>query len=1018
MEQWLNDISARQWLGERDCITQMLNTLQPVVAKSDKINVLAYKWVEGLRADQSALSVEAFLQEYSLSSKEGVAIMCMAEALLRIPDPDTANALLESTFADAQWDAHLKHGQSFYLNASSWGLLLTGKMLNLDASELDAPTGVLRGLAKRSSEPVIRQALKAAMHLIARQFVMGETIKQGLRKGEKLSKQGYRFSYDMLGEGARSWEQADQYFASYQGAIEAIAAQVSPSESMAERASISIKLTALHPRYEWLNREQVATQLLPRLKKLVKTAADAGVAVAIDAEEATRLDLELELFATLRLDKDFTGYDGIGFVLQAYQKRAWAVIDYVIELSKRSGQVIPVRLVKGAYWDSEIKFAQMHGLSSYPVFTNKHHSDVSYLACAMRLLEAQSHIYPQFATHNAHSIAAIQVVGEGKIYEFQRLYGMGEALYAPIVGTTPCRIYAPIGEHRDLLAYLIRRLLENGANSSFVHRAMDKEMSVDQVIEDPITAAQQELAMIDTPDHLFIQRHNSTGVDYGNRVQMQALSEALETWHKTKWKAGEGKKSHAVVNPANTRDIVGYVALADEAAIDAAANAAQQAGKAWACQSVSKRAAIAEAIADALHDARDELLALLMREAGKTIKDAIAEWREAIDFCRYYAQQAREQLQPLTLDSYTGEHNQLSYHARGVFVCISPWNFPLAIFTGQIVAALVTGNTVLAKPAEQTPLIAARAVALMHQAGVPKDALHVLCGEGDVGAALVNHSAVSGVCFTGSHGVAKHIQRALAERDGAIIPLIAETGGLNAMIADSSALPEQLCDDVIQSAFGAAGQRCSALRLLFLPRSTADAQLALLKGALESLRVGDPTDMATDIGPVIDAQALERLQNHSDSLAQIAKPCGKAPLSEACAHGHFIAPQIWELEDASQLAEEFFGPILHVVRYDPAQLEQVIAQINQSGYGLTFGLHTRIQSRYADLAQQIHAGNIYVNRNMVGAIVGVQPFGGEGLSGTGPKAGGPNYLHAFVTERTTSINTAAIGGNVELLMGV
>lgn len=988
MDEWLDKISARQWLDEGRCIEEMLKILGPMVDCAPQVEREAIASVERIRSAGPVLSVEAFLQEYSLSSREGVAIMCMAEALLRIPDAQTANALLESTFANAQWDRHLHAGGSFYLNASGWGLLLTGKMLTLDAQSLGEPAHMLRSLARRSTEPVIRQALKAAMHLIARQFVMGETIDESLHKAEKLMAQGYRFSYDMLGEGARSWQQADQYLESYLMAVQRVAAQVDAASALYDRPSVSIKLTALHPRYEWLNKRQVMAELLPRLGRIVEAADRAGIAIAIDAEEATRLDLELEVFTALRLDARFRDYAGIGFVLQAYQKRAWAVIDYLLELSRRCGQRIPVRLVKGAYWDSEIKFAQMQGLSHYPVFTSKHHSDVSYLACAQRMLDAPDAIYPQFATHNAHTIAAIQQMGRGRHYEFQRLYGMGEALYQSVVGRVPCRIYAPVGEHRDLLAYLIRRLLENGANSSFVHRAMDKDIPPADVVQDPLIAVRQGVQMLPLPEQLFAARRNSQGVDFGNRVQVAQLL--------------------AGIHNTNTDEPVAPVD------VDKVAATALQAWEAWAVRPVGERSAIILQCADRLHEQRDELVALLMREARKTLKDAVAEWREAIDFCRYYAQQAEQQLQPQLLESYTGEQNQLSFHPRGVFVCISPWNFPLAIFTGQVVAALITGNAVLAKPAEQTPLIAACAVKLMHQAGVPRDVLHLVVGAGDVGAALVRHPQIAGVCFTGSHPVAKDIQRALAARDGAIVPFIAETGGLNAMIADNSALPEQLCDDVVQSAFGSAGQRCSALRLLFLPCAIAEPVLELLKGAVEALHVGDPADPQTDVGPVIDAEAKARLGAHLAYLSGCATLRAITPVDDG--QGDYVAPQIWELPDASLLKDEAFGPILHVVRYEADKMDDAIRRINQSGFGLTFGLHTRIQSRYASLAERVHAGNLYINRNMIGAVVGVQPFGGEGLSGTGPKAGGPHYLQAFITERTTSINVAAIGGNIDLLM--
>jgi RHH-type proline utilization regulon transcriptional repressor/proline dehydrogenase/delta 1-pyrroline-5-carboxylate dehydrogenase len=1019
----LRRISACAYASETECVAAMLPFAEPFERKADEIAAAAKEAAAYVRDGGSGAGIEAFLHEYRLSDKEGVAVMGLAEALLRVPDKETADRLIASAFGESVWEG--RDSESFYVHAASRGLSLVARTLRFGRGEGADPLGVLRSAVQRCGAPVIRQSLRAAMHLIAGRFVLGEDMDAALAKAKGLEKRGYLLSYDMLGEGARSAAQADAYFASYLDAIRKIAARYPRGGSLRTRPSVSVKLTALHPRYERTKRERVLAELLPKVKTLMREATEAEIAVSIDAEEASRLDLELELFRLLRLDPDFAGYDGIGFVLQAYGKRAWPVIDFLTALARESGRRIPVRLVKGAYWDTEIKAAQIQGLADYPVFTEKCRTDVSYLACARRLLDRPDCFFPQFATHNAHTVAAIREYAGGAEYEFQRLYGMGERLYDLLVRDAPCRVYAPVGEHRDLLAYLIRRLLENGANSSFVYRATDKSIPLDEAIADPIAEAKalQEGASpaLRKPPALYgEERPNSRGVDFGSLAETEALADALSPFREKEWRAGEGLsgRTRQVMNPARFDEGVGAVTEASAEDVERAAYRAGRAFLGWESRPVQERAAVLRRAGDLLEERRAEFIALCVREAGKTVKDAVAEVREAVDFCRYYANEAcRLMGEPVALPGPTGESNVLTLHPRGVFACISPWNFPLAIFIGQVSAALAAGNCVLAKPAEQTPLVAALAVRLLHEAGVPEDALHLLPGSGEtVGEALVRHPLVAGVCFTGSLASAKRIQRRLAGRDGPILPFVAETGGINCLIADGSALPEQLCDDAISSAFGSAGQRCSALRLLFLPEAAIEGMLSVLLGALRELEAGDPWRLSTDVGPVIDGEAQTRLESHVAALEEGgASLLGSLPLGEGTEGGHFVAPQIWELKSASQLTEESFGPILHVVRYRPEDRDSVLDEINRTGYGLTFGLHSRVMADHAGLARRVKAGNIYVNRGMTGAVVGTQPFGGEGLSGTGFKAGGPHYLLRFVTERVVTVNTAAIGGDVKLL---
>lgn len=989
-------ISAHAFEGEAEAVSRLLTHCTDYESHWSDIRAEADAMIMRLRECGMGVSVEAFLQEYGLSSKEGVAVMCLAEALLRIPDRDTADALIDATFDGARWEKHIGRSESLFVNASSWGLLLTGKLLQWGDHQTGV-SGTLKRLVQNSSEPAIREALKGAMKLIASQFVMGQTVESSLKKAVSFEKKGYCFSYDMLGEGARSMAQADAYMASYVHAIKSVGATRKQEHQLTQAPGVSIKLTALHPRYKWAQKERVMAELLPRLKTLVSFAKEQQICVAIDAEESTRLDIELAVFAALFTDPDFSDFHGIGFVLQAYQKRALHVIDLLVRLCEDTGKTMPVRLVKGAYWDSEIKQAQIDGLPDYPVYTVKAHSDLSYMACAKKLLDQAQHFFPQFATHNALTIASIRAIAGSADYEFQRLYGMGEMLYSSIVGNVPCRIYAPIGEHKDLLAYLIRRLLENGANSSFVHLMMDESKPLDELLANPMIVARrnQGVAGIAPPSALYADRKNSSGYDLGNRAQMQELLTRI-----------------AVKEPLAT------IADASEGQVQEAIAQAYQARKRWNDTAAEERAILLEKTADSLQAHEEEALTLCIQEGKKTIADAIAELREAIDFCRYYARQCRHYFAtPLELQGPTGESNQLQLHGRGVFACISPWNFPLAIFTGQIAAALAAGNCVIAKPAEQTPNIAAFAVRLMYEAGIPEDVLHLLCGNGAaIGAALVADEHIAGIAFTGSTETAKSIQRSLADRAGAIVPFIAETGGQNCMLVDSSALLEQVVDDVVHSAFGSAGQRCSALRVLYVHRDIADELIVLLKGAMQELVVGDPSQLCTDIGPVIDAEAKQMLDAHIASMAQEANLIAKGAIKTNAPAADYVVPHAFEIQSISQLRKENFGPILHVIRYGSRELDDVIEAINATGFGLTFGIHSRIPAFAQSVAARIHAGNVYINRGMTGAVVGVQPFGGEGLSGTGPKAGGPYSLLRYASEKTTTINSAAIGGNVELLI--
>lgn len=1013
---------------ETAVLDALLGAVKPFETLHAQIQSHAQDLVITMRDAGSGSGVEAFLHEYGLNNKEGVAVMCLAEALLRIPDSKTADRLIQDTFTGANWEKHMGQSDSLFVNASSWGLMLTGKVVNMGGLAGEKPAGLIKGLVSKCGEPVIRESLKRAMHIIGTQFVMGEDIEDASSRATSLEKKGYRFSYDILGEGARNQQQADHYYNAYLHAIEVVGKGAPKTDNPHEMRGISVKLSGLHPRYALLQEERLVAELLPRLKTLVVKAKAHNITLSVDAEEANRLDIGLAVFAALLNDPDLKGYNGFGYVLQAYQKRAYTVVGTLAAMAKAAGKRLPIRLVKGAYWDSEIKYAQVNGLPGYPVFTRKEHTDVSYLACAARIFEHYDAFFPQFATHNALTVSSIVQLAAGRPFEFQRLHGMGEKLHSQVIDTVPVRIYAPVGKHEDLLAYLIRRLLENGANTSFVNLLMDKRKPIPEVLEDPIAKTRlnggKPNPRIPLPVDLYGEaRKNSGGVELGYRPEKLGWEAELARFNATAWLAkpmisGSAAPSarKELFQPADLSRKVGVVEEASAAHVSLAMESAHQAFKGWNAESVETRAAALENAADVLEENRGELIALLMREAGKTFYDAVAEVREAADFCRYYAAEARTHMVTTRLTGPTGERNTLQLAGRGVFVCISPWNFPLAIFLGQIAAALATGNTVVAKPADQTPLVAALAVNLLHEAGIPHDVVQLLPGSGkDVGEALVKHPHAAGVVFTGSTATARHINRTLAAKDGPIVPLIAETGGQNCMVIDSSALLEQAADDVFISAFGSAGQRCSALRVLYLQEDIADKFITLLKGAMEQFTVGNPSDLRMDIGPVIDAAALGRLKEHVAYLDGIGTKIGEVRIANG-ANGYYLNPVAYEIESIRQLKGEVFGPVLHIVRFPGSGLDKVIDEVNSTGYGLTFGMQSRIDSTIQQVTSRIEAGNIYVNRSMIGATVGVQPFGGEGLSGTGPKAGGPHYLLRFVTERTLTVNTAAIGGNLELLL--
>jgi RHH-type proline utilization regulon transcriptional repressor/proline dehydrogenase/delta 1-pyrroline-5-carboxylate dehydrogenase len=1014
-----------------EAIAARLLALAPLGAKAEaRIDVSASNLIAAVRENTFRIGgLENLLRDYSLSSAEGLALMVLAEALLRVPDDFTADRLIEDKLLSAHWESHAGGSDSLLVSAAAWALGMTAHVLERGKTA----HGVVADLARRIGMSALRAAARQAIQLMGNHFVFGETIEDALSRASSHEGRLSRYSFDMLGEGARTQADAERYFAAYAHAIEVIGegAEEDCFSDFFDRPGISIKLSALHPRYEPQSRTRVLAELTPRVAELARVATAHGLGFTIDAEEADRLELSLDIFDALLADRTLAGWDGLGLAVQAYQKRAAAVIDHVVEGARTFGRRITVRLVKGAYWDTEIKRAQERGLADYPVFTRKAMTDLNYLACARALLASRDVIYPQFATHNALTIATIiETAGNIEGYEFQRLHGMGEELYAALradYSEAPCRVYAPVGVHESLLAYLVRRLLENGANSSFVAKVADPHVAQADLLRRPhaiIAEPRQARAKnIPLPHDIHAPgRRTAEGLDFGDRravaslqahiAEARPLREAVPLINGTP-RDGTLREVRSPIDGS----VVGIVRETPQNLITECMEAARAGFRAWSREPVAERASALERAADQIEAAAPRVLHLLQVEGGKTLDDAISEWREAIDFCRYYALEARRRFAaPILLPGPTGEDNELFCHGRGVFLCISPWNFPLAIFLGQIAAALAAGNSVIAKPAEQTPLIAAEAVKILHGAGIPPGALHLLPGDGALGAALVALPGIAGIALTGSMDTAQKINRTLAAKDGPIVPFIAETGGVNAMIVDATALPEQVCDDVLTSAFRSAGQRCSALRLLCVQDEVADRMIEMISGGAAELRVGDPREIDTHVGPVIDAEAKQALEAHIEEMRRVARVhfVGKAPPGTPPG-GTYVAPHIFELGSAGELDREVFGPILHVVRYKAAELDLLLDAIEAKGFGLTLGVHSRITATAEHIVGRRLAGNCYVNRNMIGAVVGTQPFGGFGLSGTGPKAGGPHYLDRFVIEQTVTVNTAAIGGNATLI---
>lgn len=1032
----MDRISSQLFTDETRLVKKLATQAELDGETGEQTQKLAMELVAAVRKGRKQKGgVDEFMQEYSLSSEEGVVLMCLAEALLRIPDDHTADKLIADKIGGKDWDKHVGASDSLFVNASTWGLMLTGRFVGLGGETTRDPSSYFSKIVKRSGEPIVRQAMRHAMRIMGKQFVLGRTMKEALDVSAAFKSQGYRFSYDMLGEAARTMKDANRYWQSYSDAITELAAseKSGAKRPIHELPSISVKLSALHPRYEARTEVRVMEELYPQIQKLCVQARDGGIALTIDAEEVDRLEVSLKVFGKLAHDPALKDWNGLGLAVQAYSRRAMPALEWLAELAQASSRRFPVRLVKGAYWDTEIKLAQIAGFENFPLFTRKVSTDVSYLACARYLLRHRDVFYPQFATHNAHTVAAVSVMaGNNREFEFQRLHGMGQALYDAVTAddglTQPCRIYAPVGSHEDLLAYLVRRLLENGANTSFVNRLADDEAPVDEIVEDPVAVVrrldQLPHPRIAQPRDLFEPRRNSAGIplwDDASRSSLMAdITKALETQIKaTALVPGSdaGEVVRKITSPHDRSVVVGEISEASDAQVESAVTHAATAQVAWDALGGGHRADCLERAADLYEANAARLYALLIREAGKTLDNAQADLREAVDFLRYYASEARAKFQgPEGLPGPTGEANELYLRGRGVFACIAPWNFPLAIFTGQMSAALAAGNTVLSKPAEQTPLIAYEAVRLLHQAGIPGEVLSLLPGDGArIGGQLLKHAKLGGVAFTGSTQTAHIINRALAARNGAILPLIAETGGMNAMIVDSSALPEQAVRDLVLSAFDSAGQRCSAARLLFVQEDAAKRTIDMLCGAASELKIGDPLHYSTDVGPVIDNEARDVLEAHKARMAREATKLIDLPMPAECKAGTFVTPAIYELASLAPLHEEVFGPCLHVVRYRADRLDQVCEALNATGYGLTLGVHSRVEDTIEQVQRQVRVGNMYVNRNQIGAVVGSQPFGGEGLSGTGPKAGGPHYLAQYATERVVSIDTTASGGNAALM---
>ncbi|MGH7076330.1 MAG: bifunctional proline dehydrogenase/L-glutamate gamma-semialdehyde dehydrogenase PutA [Stellaceae bacterium] len=986
--------------------------------RRDAVMAMTRDLIIAMRRARSVSGIDAFLREYRISSPEGIVLLCLAEALLRIPDGATADALVRDKLTSGDWSSHIGQADSMLVNMSSLSLMLSGRFLSLDEAG-----GLMSRIVGRLGEPTIRRVVRTAMAFMGEQFIMGHTIERALARSRRPEARGFRYSFDMLGEGARTAADARRYCAAYRSAIDAIGKTVDP-HCVDEAGGISVKLSALHPRFEPAQRARVLDELVPTVIGLAAAARKVGIPFTIDAEEADRLELSLEIFERAMGAPTLKGWSAFGIAVQAYQKRAFPLIGWIDDLGRRMGRKIPVRLVKGAYWDTEIKRAQERGLDGYMVFTRKSATDVSYLACARAMLDAPC-ISPAFATHNALTIATIvEFAGSRRDFEFQRLYGMADGLYEALLArdaTYSCRTYAPVGGRADLLAYLARRLLENGANSSFVNRVRDDKVPIDSLLADPVdalTAATAWPTRIPLPAQIYgAERLNSSGVDLSDRATAASIEAELAKEWTHRWHAApiiNGNESGLVplelTDPSNCRRIVSEIRNATSDDVDHAVSCGVAAQTDWDAGGVARRSACLLRAAELLELRRNHFMAIAIREGGKTIPDAVAEVRESVDFLRYYAVRAEDDFAPRMLPGPTGEENRLSLAGRGVFACISPWNFPLAIFTGQVAATLVAGNAVVAKPAPQTPFMAYEMIKLLHQAGVPAEVLHFVPGGTGIGEILVAHPLIAGVVFTGSTGAAKAIARQLAGKNGAIVPLVAETGGQNAMIVDSSALPEQVVDDLLTSAFRSAGQRCSAARLLFVQEDIADRVLDMLVGAMDELAIGDPALLATDIGPVIDRSAMMRLNAHMDLLQHSI--LRRLPVPDG---GWFVGPTLIAIDSPVDLSGEVFGPVLHVIRWSAGKLGEVIDSINATGFGLTLGIHSRVGKTVEFVRRHARVGNLYVNRGMVGAVVGAQPFGGEGLSGTGPKAGGPDYIRRFATERVISVDTTATGGNAKLM---
>lgn len=1033
---YLRDVITNAYrMDETTCLEALIK--EASLAEDIRVHIreIAKNLVIGTRNNLKKQSkIDVLLHKYDLSTDEGIALMCLAEALLRIPDKATIDKFIGDKLSAVDWRSHLSFDNSLFVNAATWSLLLTGKIYAPTLKHEQDLISSIKRAGSRLGISVIRPVILNMMKAIGKQFVMGEDIHSALKRAEAYERAGYTFSYDMLGEAARTAKDAEIYQQAYTNAILAIGEKARDG-NLIQNPGISVKLSALFPRYEFNQYDRVMQTVPKKLLELALLAKKFNIGLNVDAEEADRLDLFLDIFEQVFKSKELGDWPGLGLALQAYQKRTFYVLDWIIALAKYYQKKINIRLVKGAYWDTEIKLTQVLGLSDYPVFTRKNSTDVAYLACARKMLANPEYIYSQFGTHNAYSIAAIMEMAKesqknNPCFEFQCLHGMGEPLYQQIVDRAqygyPCRIYAPVGTHKNLLGYLVRRLLENGANSSFINQLANENIPVEKFVYDPVERIAKlnfkPHPRIPKPKDIYHDWENSQGIDLSNRKEFNKLLAELKTAWQSTVRAGSivngqvhaEKNLQPITAPADNSMVIGQASFADPELIELAAKTAGYAQKTWQTVSVAKRAAILEYAADLFQKNMPAFIALMTREGGKCLPDCIAEIRETIDYCRYYAHRARHDLVPKILPGPTGESNQLSLHARGTIVCISPWNFPLAIFCGQIIAALAAGNTVIAKPAEQTPLTAFTAVQLLHQAGIPKNVLQLVLGEGSAGARLVSDPRTDGIIFTGSTETAKTIEQTLAKRSGPIVPLIAETGGQNAMIVDSSALFEQTVIDITQSAFNSAGQRCSAARVLFIQEDIADQFLEMLTGYMAELKIGDPSLLSTDVGPVIDKDARAMLMKHIDEMNQWGKLLATVPLDHA-SQGLYFAPCAYEIAELSLLKREVFGPILHVIRYSAHHLDKVLDEILHTGYGLTLGIQSRIDTTIEYIANRMPIGNVYVNRNMIGAVVGVQPFGGERLSGTGPKAGGPHYLPRLCVERSISTNTTAFGGNASLV---